>query len=147
MYIDDAFWQYSLLLANALLLGAAALVIVRLRRELHTMREFWTSPAMAAMQPEPYDDRDLRRMFDRRLTMLQKYVEQQVAARPNMVAESPAAVAPRSNELPVEYATRMARAGASEDDLVRGCGLNKGEAQLLMRLHAGRTSATQAITH
>ena len=147
MYIDDAFWQYALLLSNALLLGAAALVIVRLRRELHAMREFWTSPAMAAMQPEPYDDRDLRRMFDRRLTMLQKYVEQQVAARPTTVVESPAAVAPRSNELPVEYATRMAQAGASVDDLVRGCGLNKGEAQLLMRLHAGRTSATQATTH
>ena len=147
MTIDDTFWQYALLLSNAFLVAAAALAVIRVRSEMRTMREFWASPAMLAMQAEPYDDRDLRRMFDRRISMLQRYVEQQIESRAEADLERSPAMAPRGNEPPVEYATRMARAGASLDDLIRSCGLNKGEAQLLIRLHAGQTSASQTTTH
>lgn len=146
MTIDDSFWQYGLLLSNALLIGAAGLAVVRVRSELRATRAFWSSPAGTAMQPEPYDDRDLRRMFDRRITMFEKYLEQQIISRAAVAAEAPA-VTPRNSEPPVEYAVRMVRSGASADDLVRGCGLNKGEADLLMRLHANTKNASVPLTH
>ena len=147
MTIDDSFWQYALLLSNACLVAAAALTLIRSRSEMRAMREFWTSPAMLAMQPEAYDDRDLRRMLDRRITMLQKYVEQKIERSGDEETRKSAAVVLRGNELPLEYAARMARGGASVEDLIRGCGLNKGEAQLLMRLHAGQQAASQTTTH
>ncbi len=146
MTIDDSFWQYALLLPNALLIAAAGLAVVRVRNELRATRAFWSSPAMTAMQPEPYDDRDLRRMFDRRITMFEKYLEQQIVSRTESAAESPT-TSQRNNELPVEYAVRMVRSGACADDLVRGCGLNKGEADLLMRLHANSKTTTAPLTH
>lgn len=147
MTIDDSFWQYALLLSNAFLVAAAALAVIRSRSEMRAMREFWTSPAMLAMQPEAYDDRDLRRMLDRRITMLQKYVEQKIESRDDEETGTTTAIIRRGNELPIEYAARMARAGASVEDLIRGCGLNKGEAELLMRLHAGQQSGTRTTTH
>jgi Protein of unknown function (DUF2802) len=146
MIFDDSFWQYGLLLSNALLIAAAGIAVIRIRSEMRAARAFWSSPAVSAMQPEPYDDRDLRRMVDRRITMLEKYLEHQIESRAADVPE-PAVLAPHKSEMPVEYAVRMARAGASADDLVRGCGLNKGEAELLMRLHANHKKPTQQLTH
>ncbi len=146
MMIDEMLMQHGLLLANAILLAAAALALARGRTELRRMRAFLTSPAAAAMQADPYDDRELRRMFDRRCTMLEARLEQLVErhARRTGVA---AALPPQKNELPVEYAVRMAQSGAGLDDLVRGCGLNRGEAQLLLRLHARRRETGGRAAH
>ena len=137
----DFLLTYGLLCANALLLAAAAIALVRARVELHRLRAFHDSPAAAALAPMPYDDRELRRMFDRRCTMLEARLTQLVENHPSRLPN--AAVPPQKNELPVEYAVRMAQSGAGLDDLVRGCGLNKGEAQLLLRLH--RTKKVSAV--
>lgn len=95
-----------------------------------------------------YDDTDLRRMIDRRMTMLEartrKLIEKQMLIESTGRA---APVTPLKNELPVEYAVRMARAGASVEDLVQSCGLNVGEAQLLLRLHASRRMQTKVLRH
>ena len=45
--------------------------------------------------------------------------------------------------LPIENAQRMARMGASIEDLTRSCGLNIGEARLMKKLHG---KASQAAT-
>lgn len=146
MIIDAYLMQYGLLLANALLLAAAAIALTRARAELRRMTAFQSSPAAAAMQAEPYDDRDLRRMFDRRCTMLEARLQQLVERHATTAASGPV-LPPQKNELPVDYAVRMARSGAGLDDLVRGCGLNRGEAQLLLRLHASRRTTADPAAH
>jgi hypothetical protein len=45
--------------------------------------------------------------------------------------------------MPIEHAVRMARHGASVDDLTRNCGLNIGEARLMQKLH-GQTHVSSA---
>ena len=51
---------------------------------------------------------------------------------------------PLDTNLPIENAVRMARHGASIDDLVRSCGLNIGEAQLMQKLHGKAQAQLQA---
>jgi len=148
----DFVWQNALLIANAMLIGAAALAVVQIRREFRQSRAFWTSPAAVAMQPAAYDDRELRRMVDRRITMLEKYIERYYSHPMPPATTVPgtddvAVTIQRQNELPMEYAVRMVKSGAAMDDLVRGCGLNLGEAQLLMRLHAATPHADSATQH
>jgi hypothetical protein len=47
----------------------------------------------------------------------------------------PAPVAPVTKVVPLENALRMAKNGASIEDLTRNCGLNIGEARLMQKLH------------
>ena len=51
---------------------------------------------------------------------------------------------PVDGSLPIENAVRMARHGASIDELVRNCGLNIGEARLMQKLHS-KAAAAQTI--
>jgi hypothetical protein len=142
MIFDVSPWQYALLLSNVFLLGAAALALVQVRRELRDSRRFWQGPTAASMQGEAYDDRGLRRMIDDRIAKLAANIER-TQRPPAAVEQAPVRAAPVS----FEHATRMARQGASIDDLVLGCGLNKGEAQLLLRMHANNSLAESSATH
>lgn len=139
MMIDESLFPLGLVAANALLLAATAFALSAARREIARLRKSAESPAAFGLPAEPYDDLELRRMFDRRCTMLEQRLERLVAGRTatSQARELPAA-APRKNESLVDYAMRMAAGGATLDDLVRGCGLNRGEAQLLLRLNASR---------
>jgi hypothetical protein len=51
-------------------------------------------------------------------------------------------VEPVSRELPMEHAARMAKGGASIDELTKNCGLTIGEARLVRRMH-GQTQASR----
>jgi len=51
-------------------------------------------------------------------------------------------IGPVSREFPMEHAARLAKGGASVDELTRNCGLNIGEARLIRRLH-GQAEAPQ----
>jgi hypothetical protein len=44
-------------------------------------------------------------------------------------------IGPITREFPMEHAARLAKSGASVDELTRNCGLNIGEARLVRRLH------------
>jgi uncharacterized protein DUF2802 len=55
--------------------------------------------------------------------------------RPQQAPQSAAAVTPG-----YQVAIRLARSGASREELMSGCGLSRGEAELVHRLH-GHTSA------
>ena len=52
--------------------------------------------------------------------------------------------APVQPILPIENAVRMARQGASIEDLKRSCGLNVGEARLMQKLHGNGRIASNA---
>ena len=55
--------------------------------------------------------------------------------RPQQAPQTAATVTPG-----YQVAIRLARSGASREELMSGCGLSRGEAELLHRLH-GRASA------
>jgi len=65
----------------------------------------------------------------RSITQLTERVERQTPAS--------AAAAP-----PYQIAIRLARSGASREELMRSCGLSQGEAELVQRLHGAAASAS-----
>lgn len=130
MNITDAFITNMLLIANATLLAAAIIAIVRFRKQARRFEKFWDSPTgvsladtqSLASQPQPNPQ------LERRVTELQSVVR--TLAKKGQVGREPV-----DNKLPIDNAVRMARHGASIDELIRNCGLNLGEAQLLRKLH------------
>lgn len=137
MEITEAMTTNLLLLANAALLAAAIIAIVRFRQQARRFEKFWDSPtgmsladtqsleSQSATQPDP--------QLENRVAELQSVVRT-LATRSQTGGDAPDA------NLPIENAVRMAQHGASIDELVRGCGLNVGEAQLMRKLH-GRPQA------
>lgn len=139
--ISETTALYVLLVANTILLAAAALAVMKVRRQMRRFQEFWSSPTGASLatgkpnseQPRPQANRHL----ERRVQELQSVVRT-LAQR----EQSPAQ--PLDANLPIENAVRMARHGASIDDLVRSCGLNIGEAQLMQKLHGQAQAKSHA---
>ncbi len=124
----NSYSLYALLYSNAVLLGAASLAILKFQRLLKSSSKFWDSPTGSALQAQ-CEQGQINQLTDERLEMLQEAIE----SIERNSRETP--VAP-TEKLPFENALRMAKAGASVDDLVRTCGLSKGEARLFMRVHA-----------
>lgn len=132
-----------LLFANAALLAGAAIALVRFRKQARRFEMFWDSPTGVSLadtqsinaQTAPAAPATNPRL-ERRVTELQSVVR--TLARKEQVDRE----LPETN-LPIENAVRMAKHGASIDDLIRTCGLNIGEAQLMRKLH-GKTRAVAA---
>ncbi len=135
-----------LLLANALLLGIALLVIMRFRRESAAQLAFWQSPLGSALATTGDGDasadetvrqvaQSLMRLEHQMLRMRRDVLRDSAgvhdAAEPLKATKAPTA----STALPLEHAVRMARHGASIEDLTRSCGLTPGEARLMKKLH------------
>lgn len=131
MNIDSTFSLYALLVANAALLAAVGLAMSRFRRQLSSFEQFWNSPTGAALAEGRQEESEPPAAvvgLERRVTELQRLLRTIQDRRPETAIEH----GPR---LPIENAVRMARHGATIDDLVRNCGLNVGEAQLMRKLH------------
>jgi len=139
-----------LLLSTAAMLAAACISISRFTRQYRRFEAFWSSPTGAALAasleakpaaaPAPRHDRT-----DQRLEELTRAVralaERQLAAVPQQnAAPEPAA----GSSLPIDSAVRMARHGASVEDLAARCGLNIGEARLMKKFHAARRTTSEA---
>ena len=141
MNIPDTTMLYLLLIANAVLLAAAAIAIVRTRRQMQRFEQFWNSPtgaSLATREPEQVQPRpQANRHLERRVAELQSVVR-------TLAKREPPTIKTADANLPIENAVRMARHGASIDELVRSCGLNIGEARLMQKLHS-RAQAKQTI--
>lgn len=121
---------YLLLAATTLLAAASSVAIVRFHRKFLDTTAFWRSPVGAALQAAADTSqrggemqaelRDMRQLLEALLTR----------------EEVPAITA--AGESGLAGAVSLARQGGSIADLVRSCGLNTGEAQLLLRLHGPR---------
>jgi hypothetical protein len=133
MNIDESLSIYLLLIANAALLSAAAIAIVRFQKQCERLERFWNSPTGAALADQKSDQDRMQLLstmrLERRLAQLQGKVDS--------LATTPAKSAPPpvTRQLPIENAIRMAKGGASVDELTRSCGLNIGEARLLRKMH------------
>jgi len=132
MIIDYTLSFYLLLACNGLLVAAASLAIFRLQGIIRNQKAYWASPTgMAAI-----DETDTEALLDN--------LERRLSALLVGAAKVPSVGAPDSANpkvIPFENAVRMARHGASLDDLTRTCGLSETEARLLMRVHANTQQA------
>lgn len=128
----ESYFLVLLLIANALLLAVATVVLSRFDRRVKRIEEFWDSPTGAALADD--SDEEVRaqmqatQRLERRVGELQRVVKL-------MDIKAPAPQAPVEMNIPLENAVRMARHGASVEDLTRNCGLNIGEARLMQKLH------------
>ena len=138
-----------LLALNVVLLGATAIALLRFREQAQRFERFWDSPAgvsladvqslalQRAEPPKPAANPDLERNVAELSGIVRSLVRKDQAVRE-----------PAQARLPIDNAVRMARHGASIEDLIRNCGLNIGEAQLMRKLHgnARAAAATDAST-
>lgn len=132
MNIDTTYSLYALLISNALLVGAAGLAVMRLQRLVDKQKVFWSSPTGATLKEQiKYDE--LLLAIDQRLSPLFEQIE-------SMVREQ-GQEAGTQQSLPIEHAVRMAKHGASREDLMRNCGLSDTEARLLIRVHVQPASS------
>ncbi|MDJ0812354.1 MAG: DUF2802 domain-containing protein [Woeseiaceae bacterium] len=137
MNISTTLTTHLLLIANAAMLAAAAIAIIRFRQQARRFEKFWESPVGAAMaetealkaQSESAPDPEL----SKKVSELQSIVW-------TLARKEPATDNATAKRLPIENAVRMAKHGASIGELIRSCGLTIGEAQLMRKLH-GKNSA------
>ena len=134
------FYLYLLLASNATLLMIATVAILRFEYRWRRIESFWVSPTGAALcdasDDEMREQMQATQRLEKRLGELQRTVKL-------MDMKTPEERHPLERNLPIENAVRMARLGASVEDLTRNCGLSVGEARLMKKLH-GRTPAAAA---
>ena len=128
MLTTSPFIIYGLIVCNALLLAAATIAVLRLQQYIERSAAFWDSPTGASLQSTTETGGESIRYVEQRLRDLQERIDE-LARRDQSVRGSAV------QDLPIDNAVRMVREGAGIDDLRRSCGLNTGEAQLLIKLH------------
>lgn len=132
MMAIQTYSMYALLACNAALAAAAAIAILRLQRMVKEQKAFWDSPTGSTLSAPAPDD-SLLQAINARFEQLQTDMSRlQREDKPAAGGSSP---------LPLENAVRMARLGATLDDLTRTCGLSRTEARLLLRVHAQPAAA------
>ncbi len=139
MIINDPTIYYAILASKAFVLILGTIVLLSMWRQTRRAEEYLSelrsAPAQDA-QPDSAKQQLIASLrLDRRISELQ---EQIVALS---ATEQKSAADPVSRPLPIENATRMARHGASVEELTRTCGLNIGEAELLKKLHGVPTTS------
>lgn len=133
MTIDTTYTMYGLLISNALLLAAATIAVLRLQRMRDQYDAFWSSPTGKQLS-ERNEENGISHQVEERIQSLQETVN-------DLVRTGAATQIQLRENLPIENAVRMAKHGASIDDLTRNCGLSASEAKLLMRVHSGTESS------
>tara|TARA_R110002096_G_scaffold130643_5_gene279928 strand:- start:24017 stop:24451 length:435 start_codon:yes stop_codon:yes gene_type:complete len=129
----EAHYVYLLLGSNAIMLALACLCFTRFDRRCQQLEEFWGSPTGTALN-ESQDATSVEQLqATQRLEQRIAELHQQLKRLESGNGDRDAPTVERS--VPIENAVRMARRGASVDDLTRNCGLNIGEARLMQKLH------------
>lgn len=139
MTLSETYYLYLLLASNVLVLAGGLVAIIRFRQLCKEQASLWNSPPTGAGLADVDEKSDeLRRQ--------QLTVNLQLDKQIQCLRRELRALSNRGNEanvpersLPVDNAVRMARNGASIDDLTRSCGLNIGEAQLIKKMHGAAT--------
>ncbi|MGI9205876.1 MAG: DUF2802 domain-containing protein [Woeseiaceae bacterium] len=134
MTIVESYSLYLLMICNGVLAGAAAVAILRFQNMLKNQKSFWSSPTGVAMSSQPEGDEFLQAV-EKRFTKFEEGLGN--LSRDNKVKSA----SPRS--IPHENAVRMAKHGATVDDLTRTCGLSDIEARLVMRVHGNSGTAAR----
>ena len=127
---DDQFLQL-LLLANAILLTVASIAVGRFCLRFERMTRFWHSPTGAAIADKAAQHERQHILVNLRLENQLSGLQEKIDA----LADVKPGVNSAPHQLPIDNAIRMAKNGASIEELTRTCGLNIGEARLMQKLH------------
>lgn len=145
MITVDAYYFYLLIFCSAALLAISCYTVVKIERRCSKIEALWASPTGSAIVGVSDDLAEQQTLtterLERRVSMLQQTVEAMEVARSRPVEVA----SPTERQLPMENAARMAKLGASIDDLTRSCGLNIGEAQLMQKLHGKAQIAATGV--
>jgi len=138
--INETYVLYSVLAANTLLLLIVCGSLLQINARCRRLEEFKLSvldkPEVAPAGVDSSAYIEVLKRLEQRFARVQQSVE---SASAGAVAES----RPVTQSLPIENAVRMAKQGASIEELTRNCGLNIGEARLMQKMH-GRTQIAAA---
>jgi hypothetical protein len=134
MNIDDAYLTNLLLASTIALLAAATVAILRFQRLLRQWECRLDATPATTVQPAA---EVAGQPLDARINALEKIAEQ-LARKEEMLQQK------GRSDVPLEHAVRMAKRGAGLEELTRSCGLKKGEAELLLKLHAKREPVAEA---
>lgn len=134
---------FLLLASNAVLLGVACFSIVRFQQRFSRMEAFWASPTGTALAEDSSTENQehlrIAQRLEKRVGELQRTVKV-------IGIKSPQSLPAEDRALPIENAVRMAKLGASIEDLTKNCGLNVGEARLMQRLHGQVPGAVGGVS-
>jgi uncharacterized protein DUF2802 len=132
----EAHYIYLLIVSNAVMLALACFCFTRFDRRCRQIEEFWASPTGTTLADDNNGDSHEQMRITQRLEKRVGELQRTVKVMEIKKSKPPRAPSPPAERnLPIENAVRMARLGASIDDLTRSCGLNIGEARLLKKLH------------
>lgn len=139
----EAHYVYLLLGSTAIMLALACLCFTRFDRRCQQLEEFWGSPTGTALN-ETKDSTAVEQLqamhrMEQRIAELQQQLKRLESG--NDKRNVPLV----ERNVPIENAVRMARGGASIDDLTRNCGLNIGEARLMQKLHGQAHPGTSGV--
>lgn len=127
-------YVYALLAANTLVLYGGLLAILRLKALCDRQETLLERPQSRPPVTSGVRSAEIERTYSQSLLRIEKQLldlRNDVAAQ----ADSPLATPPGDRCLPLDNAVRMAKNGATADELARSCGLNAGEAQLVRTIH------------
>ena len=136
MMISEIQLLYVLHGATALLVAAAGIAIVRFQKKFRDSAAFWASPTGTFIHAEAHGG-ESNDAIAVQLAELRQLLES-LAARDR---SSPSVV---SGESRFGNAVKLAKQGVTPGELTKHCGLNIGEAQLLIRLHGPRSVVSDA---
>jgi len=145
MMTNESYFLYLLLASNALLLAFTSVSLVYFERRWAHIEQFWKSRKDAALVDSGGENAsekiEATKRLEQRLGELQRTVKVLEMKTPT---QHPAVEHIQQIGLPIENAVRMARMGASVEELTRNCGLNIGEARLMRKVHAKAAVAANA---
>lgn len=130
----EAHYIYLLIVSNAIMLALACFCFSRFENRCRQIEEFWSSPTGNAVADDDNDDARAQMRITQQLEKRVGELQRTVKVMEIKKAE-PASTPTVERHLPIENAVRMARLGATVDDLTKSCGLNIGEARLMQKLH------------
>ena len=143
----EAHYVYLLLGSTAIMLALACLSFARFENRCREIEEFWKSPTGTALQDgKDGEPRESSEQTQIAIRLEARISELHRALQLIDINKSKPDAPPVERSLPIENAVRMARLGASIDDLTKNCGLNIGEARLMQKLH-GQAAASAVRTH
>lgn len=129
----EANYIYLLITSNAIMLALACMSIAKFERRCDQIEKFWKSPTGTSICEKDGESsgaqETMTQQLEEKVSDLQRSIK---VIETSKVELEPASVERR---LPIENAVRMARLGASIEDLTKNCGLNVGEARLMKKLH------------
>ncbi len=137
MIIDDPTIYYALLAGKAFVLLLATIVLLSMWRQTRRVEERLIELGREPAQDDKSDAARQQLIVSLRLDKRISELQRQIAG---LAVTEQKTAAPVPRPLPIENATRMARHGASIEELTRTCGLNIGEAELLKKLHGEPTT-------